>query len=56
MASAHEQSQTGRAALAALYQIHWYPLWAFARRCALERWDRHSQDDASSMTGGSLDI
>ena len=32
ISSAHDQSQTGRAALAALCQIYWYPLYAFARR------------------------
>jgi hypothetical protein len=32
LASARDQSQTGRAALAALCQIYWYPLYAFARR------------------------
>jgi hypothetical protein len=25
-------------------------------QCQLKRWDRHSQDDAGPMTGGSLDI
>jgi hypothetical protein len=32
MSSAHDQSQTGRAALAALCQIYWYRVYAFARR------------------------
>jgi hypothetical protein len=32
LASARDQSQTGRAALAALCEIYWYPLYAFARR------------------------
>ena len=44
MASAHDQSQTGRAALAALCQIYWYPLYAFAR------WRGHSPHDAQDLT------
>jgi hypothetical protein len=31
LASAQEQNQAGREALAALCQIYWYPLYAFAR-------------------------
>jgi RNA polymerase sigma factor (sigma-70 family) len=46
MASAHDQSQTGRAALAALCQIYWYPLYAFARRHG------HSPHDAQDLTQG----
>src|SRR6476659_6007517 len=46
MAAAHDQSQTGRAALAALCQIYWYPLYAFARRRG------HSSHDAQDLTQG----
>jgi DNA-directed RNA polymerase specialized sigma24 family protein len=46
MASAHDQSQTGRAALAALCQIYWYPLYTFARRRG------HSPPDAQDFTQG----
>jgi RNA polymerase sigma factor (sigma-70 family) len=46
MASAHDQSQTGRAALAALCQNYWYPLYAFARRRG------HSPHDAQDLTQG----
>jgi RNA polymerase sigma factor (sigma-70 family) len=46
IASAHDQSQTGRAALAALCQIYWYPLYAFARRRG------HSPADAQDLTQG----
>jgi DNA-directed RNA polymerase specialized sigma24 family protein len=46
MASAHDQSQAGRAALAALCQTYWYPLYAFARRCG------HSPPDAQDLTQG----
>src|SRR5258708_8358213 len=46
MASAHDQSQTGRAALAALCQIYWYPLYAFARGRS------HSPHDAQDLTQG----
>src|ERR1700747_530403 len=46
MASAHDQSQTGRAALAALCQIYWYPLYAFARRRG------YSPPDAQDLTQG----
>jgi DNA-directed RNA polymerase specialized sigma24 family protein len=46
MASAHDQSQTGRAALAALCQTYWYPLYAFARRRG------HSPPDAQDLTQG----
>src|SRR5258708_22676479 len=46
MASAHDQSQTGRAALAALCQIYWYPLYAFARGHG------HSAHDAQDLTQG----
>ena len=46
MASVHDQSQTGRAALAALCQIYWYPLYAFARRRG------HSPHDAQDLTQG----
>jgi RNA polymerase sigma factor (sigma-70 family) len=46
MASAQDQSQTGRAALAALCQIYWYPLYAFARRRG------YSPPDAQDLTQG----
>ena len=44
MASAHDQSQAGRAALAALCQTYWYPLYAFARRRG------HSPPEAQDLT------
>jgi RNA polymerase sigma factor (sigma-70 family) len=46
MASARDQSQTGRSALAALCQIYWYPLYAFARRRG------HSPHDSQDLTQG----
>jgi DNA-directed RNA polymerase specialized sigma24 family protein len=46
MASARDQSRTGRAALAALCQIYWYPLYAFARR------REHSPHDSQDLTQG----
>jgi DNA-directed RNA polymerase specialized sigma24 family protein len=46
LASARDQSQTGRAALAALCQIYWYPLYAFARRRG------HSPHDSQDLTQG----
>jgi RNA polymerase sigma factor (sigma-70 family) len=46
MASAHDQCQTGRAALAALCQIYWYPVYAFARRRGF------SPPDAEDLTQG----
>jgi RNA polymerase sigma factor (sigma-70 family) len=46
MASARDQSQTGRAALAALCQVYWYPLYAFARRRG------HSPHDSQDLTQG----
>jgi RNA polymerase sigma-70 factor (ECF subfamily) len=46
MASARDRSQTGRAALAALCQIYWYPLYAFARRRG------YSPPDAQDLTQG----
>jgi DNA-directed RNA polymerase specialized sigma24 family protein len=46
MTSAHDQSQAGRAALAALCQTYWYPLYAFARRRG------HSPPDAEDLTQG----
>jgi RNA polymerase sigma factor (sigma-70 family) len=46
MASAREQSEAGRGALAALCQIYWYPLYAFARRRG------HSPHDAQDLTQG----
>jgi len=46
MACAHDQSQPGRAALAALCQTYWYPLYAFARRRG------HSPPDAQDLTQG----
>jgi len=46
MASAHDQNQAGRAALAALCQIYWYPLYAFARRRG------YSPHDAQDLTQG----
>ena len=46
MASARDQSQVGRTALAALCQIYWYPLYAFARRRGF------SPPDAQDLTQG----
>jgi RNA polymerase sigma-70 factor (ECF subfamily) len=46
MASTHDQSQAGRAALAALCQTYWYPLYVFARRRG------HSPPDAQDLTQG----
>jgi RNA polymerase sigma-70 factor (ECF subfamily) len=46
IASAHDQSRVGRAALAALCQTYWYPLYAFARRRG------HSPPDAQDLTQG----
>ena len=46
MASAHDQNQTGRAALTTLCQIYWYPLYAFARRRG------HSPHDSQDLTQG----
>src|SRR5262249_46666880 len=46
MASVHDQSQAGREALAALCQIYWYPLYAFARRRG------YSPHDAQDLTQG----
>ena len=46
MASAHDPNQTGRAALASLCQVYWYPLYAFARRRG------HSSHDAQDLTQG----
>jgi RNA polymerase sigma-70 factor (ECF subfamily) len=46
MASAQEQSRTAQAALAALCQIYWYPLYAFARRRG------HSPHDSQDLTQG----
>ena len=46
LASARDQSQAGRAALAALCQIYWYPLYAFARRRG------YSPPDAQDLTQG----
>ena len=46
MASVRNQSQAGRAALAELYQLYWYPLYAFARRRG------HSPQDAEDLTQG----
>jgi DNA-directed RNA polymerase specialized sigma24 family protein len=46
MASARNQSQADRAALAELYQLYWYPLYAFARRRG------HSPQDAEDLTQG----
>jgi RNA polymerase sigma-70 factor (ECF subfamily) len=51
MASAQDQSPSGRAALADLCQIYWYPLYAFARRRG------YSPHDAQDLTQGFfLDI
>jgi len=44
--SAREQSRTGQAALAALCQIYWYPLYIFARRRG------HSPPEAQDLTQG----
>ena len=46
MASARDQSHAGRAALAALCNTYWYPLYAFARRRG------HSPADAQDLTQG----
>jgi RNA polymerase sigma factor (sigma-70 family) len=46
MASAHDENHSGRAALAALCQTYWYPLYAFARRRG------HSPPDAQDLTQG----
>jgi RNA polymerase sigma-70 factor (ECF subfamily) len=46
MASAHDQSQAGQAAFAALCRTYWYPLYAFARRRG------HSPADAQDLTQG----
>ena len=46
MASAHNQSQAGQEALAALCQIYWYPLYDFARRRG------YSLHDAQDLTQG----
>jgi RNA polymerase sigma-70 factor (ECF subfamily) len=51
MASAQDQSPSGRAAVAALCQIYWYPVYAFARRRG------YSPHDAQDLTQGFfLDI
>jgi DNA-directed RNA polymerase specialized sigma24 family protein len=46
LASAHDQSQAGQAAFAALCRTYWYPLYAFARRRG------HSPADAQDLTQG----
>jgi DNA-directed RNA polymerase specialized sigma24 family protein len=46
LASVDDQSQAGRAALGALCQTYWYPLYAFARRRG------HSPADAQDSTQG----
>src|SRR6516165_7707980 len=46
MASAGEQNQAGQAALAALCQTYWYPLYAFARRRG------YSPPDSQDLTQG----
>ena len=46
MASAQDQNQMGRQALATLCQIYWYPLYAFARRRG------YAQHDAQDLTQG----
>jgi hypothetical protein len=46
LASAHEQSRTGQAALAALSQLYWYPLYTFVRRRG------HSPHDAQDLIEG----
>src|SRR5690349_21439943 len=48
MACAHDQSKAGQAALAALCNTYWYPLYAFARRRG------HSPADAQALTQGFL--
>jgi RNA polymerase sigma-70 factor (ECF subfamily) len=51
MASAQDQSPSGRAAVADLCQIYWYPVYAFARRRG------YSPHDAQDLTQGFfLDI
>jgi DNA-directed RNA polymerase specialized sigma24 family protein len=46
MASARDESEAGRGAFAALCQIYWYPLYAFARRRG------YSPSDAQDLTQG----
>jgi len=46
MASAQDQSEAGRGAFAALCQIYWYPLYAFARRRG------YSPRDSEDLTQG----
>jgi RNA polymerase sigma factor (sigma-70 family) len=46
MASAQSQGESGKAALAELCRIYWYPIYSFARRRA------HSPDDAQDHTQG----
>jgi RNA polymerase sigma factor (sigma-70 family) len=46
MTAAQGQVQGGRAALAELCRLYWYPLYAFARRRG------HSPDDAQDLTQG----
>ena len=46
MISAQSQTEEGRAGFAELYQLYWYPLYAFARRGG------HSPEDAQDLTQG----
>src|SRR6202022_706725 len=46
MISAQSQAREGRAAFAELYQLYWYPLYAYARRGG------HSPEDAQDLTQG----
>jgi RNA polymerase sigma factor (sigma-70 family) len=46
LAPAQNEAQEGKAALAELYSLYWYPLYAFARRSG------HSKHDAQDMTQG----
>jgi RNA polymerase sigma factor (sigma-70 family) len=46
MISAQSQTREGRAAFAELYQLYWYPLYAYARRGG------HSPENAQDLTQG----
>src|SRR5450432_2370156 len=46
MAAAHSQAEGGKAALAELCELYWYPLYSFARR------RNYSPHDAQDLTQG----